>query len=63
MNKTVYKLRPSDYWRIGEHESWFADMAAKGFQLKKMGLQFVQFIKGEPKEMKYRMDVSINKKI
>lgn len=63
MNKTVYKLRPSDYWRIGEHESWFADMAAKGFHLKKMGLQFVQFVKGEPKEMRYRIDVSINTKI
>lgn len=63
MNKTVYKLRPSDYWRIGEHESWFADMAAKGFYLKKMGLQFVKFVKGEPKEMMYRIDVSIEKKI
>ena len=63
MNKTVYKLRPSDYWRIGEHESWFADMAAKGFHLKKMGLQFVKFVKGEPKEMRYRIDVSIEKKI
>ncbi|MEH7251883.1 DUF2812 domain-containing protein [Neobacillus niacini] len=63
MNKTVYKLRPSDYWRIGEHENWFADMAAKGFHLKKMGLQFVKFVKGEPKEMRYRIDVSIEKKI
>ncbi|MEH6996260.1 DUF2812 domain-containing protein, partial [Neobacillus drentensis] len=63
MNKTVYKLRPNDYWRIGEHESWFADMAAKGFYLKKIGLQFVQFVKGEPKKMRYRIDVSIKKKI
>ena len=63
MNKTVYRLRPSDYWRIGEHESWFADMAAKGFHLKKMGMQFVKFVKGEPKEMRYRIDVSIEKKI
>ncbi|WP_090767023.1 DUF2812 domain-containing protein [Bacillus sp. OK048] len=63
MNKTVYKLRPSDYWRIGEHENWFADMAAKGFHLKKMGLQFVKFVKGEPKELRYRIDVSIEKKI
>lgn len=63
MNKTVYKLRPSDYWRIGEHESWFADMAARGLYLKKLGLQFVQFVKGEPKEMRYRIDVSIEKKI
>jgi hypothetical protein len=63
MTKTVYKLRPRDYWRIGEHESWFTDMAAKGFHLKKMGLHFVKFVKGEPKKMKYRIDLSIKKKI
>jgi hypothetical protein len=58
MNKTVLKLRPCDYWRIGEHECWFADMAAKGLHLKKIGLQFVKFVKGEPKQMRYRIDVS-----
>lgn len=63
MNKTVRKLRPSDYWRIGEHECWFADMAAKGFHLQEMGLHFAKFVKSEPKKMKYRIDVSINKKI
>lgn len=63
MSKKVHKLRPSDYWRIGEHESWFADMAAQGFHLKKMGLHFAQFVKGEPKKMRYRIDVSIKKKI
>lgn len=63
MNKIVRKLRPSDYWRIGEHESWFSDMAAMGFHLKKMGLHFAHFVKGEPKKMRFRIDVSINKKI
>ena len=63
MNKTVRKLRPSDYWRIGEHESWFTDMAAEGFHLKKMGLHFAHFVKGEPKKMRYRIDVSLKKKI
>lgn len=63
MNKTVRKLRPSDYWRIGEHESWFQDMAAKGFHLKKMGIYFAHFVKGEPKKMRYRIDVSMKKKI
>lgn len=63
MNKTVYKLRPSDYWRIGEHESWFSEMAAEGLYLKKMGRQFAQFVKGEPKNMRYRIDVSIKNKI
>jgi hypothetical protein len=63
MNKTVHKLRPSDYWRIGEHESWFAEMAAQGLHLKKMGIHFAKFDKGEPKKMRYRIDVSIKKKI
>lgn len=63
MNKTVYKIRPSDYWRIREHECWLADMAAEGFHLKKMGIHFAKFDKGEPKKTKYRIDVSIKKKI
>jgi hypothetical protein len=63
MNKTVYKLRPSDYWRIGEHESWFSDMAAEGLYLKKMGRQFAKFVKGEPKNLRYRIDVSEKNKI
>lgn len=63
MSKIVRKLRPSDYWRIGEHESWFTDMAAKGLHLKKMGIHFVQFVKGEPKKVRYRIEVSIKKKI
>lgn len=63
MNKVIRRLRPRDYWRIGEHESWFTDMAAEGYHLKKMGLKFAKFVKGEPKKMKYRIDVTINKKI
>jgi hypothetical protein len=63
MSKTIHKLRPSDYWRIGEHESWFADMAAEGFHLKKMKIHRAQFAKGEPKKMRYRIDVSMKKKI
>ncbi|MBD8067352.1 DUF2812 domain-containing protein [Bacillus sp. PS06] len=63
MSKMVKKLRPSDYWRIGEHESWFADMAAKGLHLKKMGIQFAKFEKGEPKKTRYRIEVSIKKKM
>lgn len=58
MTKAVYKLRPSDYWRIGEHESWFADMAANGLFLKKMGFHFAKFVKGEPMEMRYRIEVN-----
>ena len=58
MNKIVLKIRPSDYWKIGEHESWFTDMAKKGLHLKKTGLLFAHFEKGEPKTTKYRIDVT-----
>ncbi|WP_336990666.1 DUF2812 domain-containing protein [Bacillus infantis] len=63
MGKIVRKLRPNDYWRIGEHESWFTDMAAEGLHLKKMGSRFAKFVQGEPKKMRYRIDVSFSKKI
>ncbi|OLS33360.1 DUF2812 domain-containing protein [Bacillus sp. MRMR6] len=63
MSKAAYKLRPSDYWRIGEHENWFQEMAAKGYHLKKMGIYFAKFVKDEPKEMRYRIEVSIKKKM
>ncbi|GAM12166.1 DUF2812 domain-containing protein [Mesobacillus selenatarsenatis] len=61
--KTVYKLSPSDYWRIGELESWLSDMAAEGLFLKKLGRQFVKFEKADPKNMRYRVVVSISKEI
>lgn len=63
MNQTVHKLRPSDYWRIGEHESWFSDMSAKGLHLKNMGIHFAKFVKGEPKKMRYRIEISTRKKM
>ena len=63
MTKIVRKLRPGSNWRIGEHEKWFQDMAAKGFHLKKVGFYFAYFVVGEPKEMKYRIDISLNKKV
>lgn len=63
LNRIVRKIRPSDYWRIGEHESWFADMAAKGLHFKKMGIHFAHFVKGEPQKMRYRIDVSMKRKM
>ncbi len=63
MDKVVRKLRPSDYWSIGEHESWFADMASQGLHLKKMGIHFAHFEKDEPKKMKYRIEVSMKKRM
>ncbi len=60
MSKTIRKLRPNDYWRIGEHESWFGDMAAEGLHLQGIGKLFAVFEKGEPRETKYRIDITKN---
>jgi hypothetical protein len=61
MSKTTRRLRPKDIWRIGEHESWFMDMAAKGLHLQSLGRVFAKFSKGEPKKTRYRIDLSFNK--
>ena len=63
MTKIVRKLRPTDFWRIGEHESWFSDMSAKGLHLQKMGLHFAHFIKGDPKQMEYGIEVTKKKEM
>ena len=58
MSKTILKLRLNDYWKIGEHESWFSDMAKQGLHLKETGVIFTRFEKGEPKNTKYRIEVT-----
>lgn len=63
MTKLVRKIRPADFWRIGEHESWFSDMAKEGLHFHSMGKFFARFIKGEPKEMEYRIEVTPTKEI
>lgn len=63
MTSIVRKLRPNDYWRIGEHESWFSDMSLQGLHLHKMGTTFAHFKKGDPKRMEYRIEVTKNKSI
>lgn len=63
MTKIVRKVRPADYWRIGEHESWFSDMSAKGLHLHKMGIHFAHFKKGDPKRMEYRIEVTQTKEM
>ena len=63
MTNIVRKVRPSNYWRIGEHESWFSDMSLKGLHLHKIGTNLVHFKKDEPKQMEYRIEVTKNKSI
>lgn len=45
LSKIVRKWRPDDYWRIGEHESWFQDMALEGLHLKKIGKELLNLNK------------------
>ena len=63
MTKLVRKIRPADFWRIGEHESWFSDMAKEGLYFHSMGTYFARFKKGEPQEMEYRIEVTSTKVI
>lgn len=63
MGKIIRRLRPREYWRIGEHENWFRGLAAEGFHLTKMGLTFVTFTEGEPKKTRYRIEVTKDKEI
>lgn len=61
MSKTVYKLRPTDYHKIGQFESWLYDMSAKGLHLKRFGLFLAKFEKSEPKPIRYRLDIKRGK--
>ncbi|WP_438312772.1 DUF2812 domain-containing protein [Sporosarcina sp. FA9] len=63
MNKIVRKMLFGDFWRIGEHESWFSDMASEGLHLKKTGYLFAHFEKGEPEDIRYRIEMSLDKNI
>ncbi len=58
MNKSAvkYTFHPKRY-RLGEMEKYYSDMAAKGFHLVKRGICFSKFTKGEPSDMKYRVEV------
>ncbi|MEK5185226.1 DUF2812 domain-containing protein [Solibacillus sp. FSL W7-1324] len=63
MGKMVRKIRPTNYWRIGEHESWFSDMSLQGLHLHKMGTNLAHFKKGDPKRIEYRIEVTGKKLI
>ncbi|WP_208560451.1 DUF2812 domain-containing protein [Marinilactibacillus kalidii] len=56
MSKTVIKLRPTNYYNIGQYESWLYDMSLKGLHLKRLNLLTATFEKSEPEKMRYRLD-------
>lgn len=57
MRNTVKKFMPDDIWNLGRNESWFSDLAEEGLHLRRIGLAFAVFEKGEPTKTKYRIDV------
>lgn len=57
MSKIIRRFLLDDSWSIGKNECWYTDMAAQGFHLKKIGRVCATFEKGEPKKIKYRIDV------
>ena len=63
MTKTVRKLRPADFWKVGEHESWFSDMSQEGLHIYDIGTHFAKFKKGERKQMEYRLELAKDKYI
>ena len=52
-----YRRHYDDY-AIGENEKLYSDMAARGWLLEKRGSYFSRFVRGEPADMRYRIEVS-----
>lgn len=51
----MIRLFPLDFYDVGAIESYFHDMAAEGYFIKKSGF-FAHFEKGEPKKVTYRLE-------
>lgn len=45
-------------WHLEEHESWFEDMASKGWKIEKLNLGFATFVESEPEEIRYRIEIA-----
>ena len=56
MSKFVKRVIPFESCDIPAIQSWFEDMAEKGLFFKECGVFFAKFEKGEPKDMRYRLD-------
>jgi len=56
MAKTVRKWTPADPYDCIALETWLEDMARKGFLLKKFRPLFCTFERGEPAELRYRVE-------
>lgn len=56
MSKFVKRVIPFESCDIPAIQNWLEDMAEKGLLFKECGLLFAKFTKGEPKDMRYRLD-------
>lgn len=56
----AYRLPPCDIYDIPAMESWFTDMASKGFVLDKIGRTWFRFKKSEPSVICFRMEPITN---
>ena len=54
--KRVYKLTPVREYDVAGVESWLEDMARRGLYLKKFRPLFCTFERGEPGEVRYRLE-------
>ena len=55
--KRKFTFHPKDY-AIGQIEKYYSDMAAKGWHLEYRNMVTSSFLQGEPKDMKYRVEVA-----
>jgi len=62
MGKRVTRFYMTDVSRMGETESWLTDMAAQGLHLVKLGWGTIlaTFEKGEPADVRYRVDIDMH---
>lgn len=56
MSKFVKRVIPFESCDIPAIQNWLEDMAEKGLLFKECGVFFAKFEKGEPKDMRYRLD-------
>lgn len=63
MAEIIRRIRPGQYWRLAEHESWFSDMSEQGLHFYEIGTHFAKFKKGDRKRMDYRLELAKSKYI
>ena len=56
MGKVVFRQSFLEITQIGETESWLTDMAAEGLHLTELSSWLTEFERGEPRDMRYRID-------